>query len=716
MGSWGTSLLAGSAALLLVALGSPVAWAISPTPLKCDELATTLGSGAGKAAPGEVLQLERGTCAVSLEVTDTAAFTLEGASGGGTVLEPLTPSEPILTSKDNVTFTLSGLTFTGTKGASAAIELNGEEAAVALTGDTFIDNRENSVAGAVFIARSNEMTAPTTIVGNTFTDDSSTENAGGLWLVNSGRAIIEDNTFSGDSATSWGGGLYVLNGGETSNLVQISGNTFGGPSVAKGNTTAQQGAGAAVVPGPGQPVTLAANTFENNRITGEAALKYTTYGREGAGLFLDNVLGDSVPVTQAHNVFSDNTIDATPMPGSTDLAVGGAGEWIDGLTVHSTGDAFTGNRIAVDSGVSPEGGGLGAIASEATHVTPAEPATFVGADDLFLGNSSVAGGWGGAIYVGNPLGDCATSCPASSVTLNDSTVTANTVEAGSGSEGGAIWGSPQDMLAIEDSIVSGNSPEPEIFGFTSTTPAFAFSDLCSEAGGPTVPSGQGDICANPLLEADGEETLASPTIDSGSNTLVPSGLSIDLAGAPRIVASRLTCGGLGPASVDMGAFEYQHLGAAPSCPSTVGPAVLARIGPPALASVSESNRRWREGTRLARFSRRPRLPPLGTTFSFTLNEQATVGFVFTQQVGGRRVKGKCVAQTTKNGHNHACKRTVTRGTLSFTAHGGANKVAFQGRISHSKRLIPGTYTLVMRAANSAGVTSASKSLSFTIVK
>jgi hypothetical protein len=59
---------------------------------------------------------------------------------------------------------------------------------------------------------------------------------------------------------------------------------------------------------------------------------------------------------------------------------------------------------------------------------------------------------------------------------------------------------------------------------------------------------------------------------------------------------------------------------------------------------------------------------------------------------------------------------VTAGRLTFTGHDGANRVAFEGRISPSKKLQPGRYTLMIIAADSAGVRSAPKSLSFTIVE
>ncbi len=286
----------------------------------------------------------------------------------------------------------------------------------------------------------------------------------------------------------------------------------------------------------------------------------------------------------------------------------------------------------------------------------------------------------------------------------------NSVAAGEGSEGGGLWGSPTDKLAIENSIIYGNAPTPQIYGFGGGS-TFAYSDVCNEPGGPSV-GGAGVICMNPLLNGLGEETLASPTIDAGSNALVPAVLSTDLAGAPRITATRLSCSGLGPAIADMGAFEYQLVGPTLPCPALLK--VLTT--PPVLANASQSNRRWREGTRLASFSRKRKLPPLGTTFSFTLNELASVRFAFTQRVGGRKVNGKCVAQTKKNRHKRACKRTVTQGLLTFAGHDGTNKVSFQGRISHSKKLRPGIYTLVITATNAAGQRSAAKQLSFTILK
>jgi hypothetical protein len=136
---------------------------------------------------------------------------------------------------------------------------------------------------------------------------------------------------------------------------------------------------------------------------------------------------------------------------------------------------------------------------------------------------------------------------------------------------------------------------------------------------------------------------------------------------------------------------------------------------PTVESVTQSNSVWSEGGKLATFSRK-RKTHVGTTISFVLNEPASVSFAFTQQLVGRKVKGRCVTQTKKNRHKPLCRRTLPQGALSFAGHTGLNKVVFQGRISPSKRLGLGAYTLGITATNSVGERSSPRSLNFTIVK
>jgi 6-phosphogluconolactonase (cycloisomerase 2 family) len=137
---------------------------------------------------------------------------------------------------------------------------------------------------------------------------------------------------------------------------------------------------------------------------------------------------------------------------------------------------------------------------------------------------------------------------------------------------------------------------------------------------------------------------------------------------------------------------------------------------PALTGLSETRRLWREGSALAHFSsHKAKKPPLGTTFSFNLNEAATVKLEFTTTAPGRKSGKSCVVQTAKNRHKRSCTRTIVAGVLSFAAHAGTNKVVFDGRLSSHKTLSLGSYTLTV-TATASGKTSPPTALHFKIVK
>jgi len=137
--------------------------------------------------------------------------------------------------------------------------------------------------------------------------------------------------------------------------------------------------------------------------------------------------------------------------------------------------------------------------------------------------------------------------------------------------------------------------------------------------------------------------------------------------------------------------------------------------PPVVSAVAQSAPVWREGAMLAQISKkRTPPPPVGTTFSFALNEPAGATLSFTQRVPGRSVRHSCVAQTRRNARRRKCLRTVTVGAMSLAGHLGANTVAFQGRLSARTKLKPGRYALVIVADNLAGVRSPAATLSFTI--
>jgi hypothetical protein len=135
--------------------------------------------------------------------------------------------------------------------------------------------------------------------------------------------------------------------------------------------------------------------------------------------------------------------------------------------------------------------------------------------------------------------------------------------------------------------------------------------------------------------------------------------------------------------------------------------------PPSITGLSQSHGRWRVGGKLARLAAAA-TPPVGTTFGFTLNQASNVRFGFAQLLPGRNVNGRCVAQTAANRTRPACTRSVGRGALLFSASAGAHKLFFQGRLSRTRKLSPGVYTLTITATNPQG-TASRTTRSFTIV-
>lgn len=130
--------------------------------------------------------------------------------------------------------------------------------------------------------------------------------------------------------------------------------------------------------------------------------------------------------------------------------------------------------------------------------------------------------------------------------------------------------------------------------------------------------------------------------------------------------------------------------------------------------LSQSASRWRAGTGLAHLGAAHTRLPRGTTFSFTLNEAASVHLAFTQAASGHMVAGHCRAPSRRNARKRACRRTVTVGTLTLAAPAGADRVRFEGRLSASRKLKPGRYRLVA-SATAGGLTSVPRSLTFTIL-
>jgi hypothetical protein len=202
------------------------------------------------------------------------------------------------------------------------------------------------------------------------------------------------------------------------------------------------------------------------------------------------------------------------------------------------------------------------------------------------------------------------------------------------------------------------------------------------------------------------------------STSAPGGATVTACGGPVANGAPIDTSTLGSHTFTVNALDSDGATATQSAGYTVvaiGTPIVA-IGTPIISGASETAKTWRESNKLAHVSVKKKRTPIGTTFSFRLNERATVTLSFTHRSTGRKVHAKCVAPSANNRHKPRCMRTILAGSLTFTGHPGTNKVHFAGRISHTHELKPGRYTLEITATNTQGQRSAPRTLTFRIVK
>jgi hypothetical protein len=497
------------ASLALGALAFGAARASAETiPATCSSLQAQITSASAREHHGEGLTVVlEGLCKAGVTIPSESNVAIEGAPGTGSGFDGEGVSGAFISSAGGGVVTLTGLTFEDAKSSTApAVKLYALRAT--LRDDVFKeDSLEGEGGGGALIEISSCAEPPSvptvTVTGSSFTGDK-----------------LKLTGFDG------GGALYIGNG------------CIGSMSVLDGDS------------------------FEGDTLEGASNAQLLGGALEFAG-----VGEGSFPVLQEHDVLDSNRIVAAGSGGDR----GGGGEWLQGASLTSVGDRFSRNAIPGTTGAHWSwGGGVGIVNTYCGKAAPTESTL---EDDVVAGNSIGSGtaeDLGGAgVYVGCPPEPAYPN----HLRLLDSTVTENSVATPGGVAG--IDGHSSDQLTIANSIVASNGGGPEIGGFNGTGGLLsaAFSDVCDEAG--TAPlSGEGDICAAPLLadEAnpssfDVEETWSSPTIDAGSNALVPAGLTTDFYGNERILSGRAYTPACGPGVtytgerpyppvVDMGASEY----------------------------------------------------------------------------------------------------------------------------------------------------------------
>ncbi|HEX2233771.1 MAG TPA: right-handed parallel beta-helix repeat-containing protein [Thermoleophilaceae bacterium] len=621
--------------LTLVLLGalSGLAQAGPEPTYECDELqeALTLSD------PGEVITVAEGeVCTEPTFQLPSHQITLQGAGSGDTrpILDGSEAGDGgagrIMQGTDVEGTTIRNLRFrngdTGDDGG--AIYLDGNSFPT-IEGNDFDTNEADDNGGAVaietFLPVRGANGEAINISDNVFEDGDAIDRAAGLYVDTHFPLIIRGNDFF-DNAVSdgTGGGLYAISGEQ----LTLDDNVF------EGNSATARGGGATArlcSADEEQVATVTNNVFLENFIhepepepePEPPSARESGQPPFGAGLHLADTCdfqskgpppGDEYEVHQSGNDFIGNVIEARPFEnqsGSPRAPGGGGGEAIQGLATQSTSDYFFDNEVNRDGG---EGGGLFVetflgepfdgrnLVAAANHIF-AEP--FI--EERGPAEERDPAGEGGGIYFGS------IEAPAE-LRLFNSTIVDNEAITGS-----AIDGGPCDELILHNGIVYGNPfhDGDEIDGFFFGTPRcneqtervadnpgtrdVQYTDICVSGEGGQVPhAGAGNICADPLLteatdDSAPRQTSGSPTINKGSNALVPGDLSADFFGDARIS---------GP-SVDMGHHEVQEptptttlTPAAEGCLNSQGGVRGRRLGPVLLGRRRAAQRQVMLGARL----------------------------------------------------------------------------------------------------------------------
>jgi subtilase family serine protease len=142
-----------------------------------------------------------------------------------------------------------------------------------------------------------------------------------------------------------------------------------------------------------------------------------------------------------------------------------------------------------------------------------------------------------------------------------------------------------------------------------------------------------------------------------------------------------------------------------STSASVGYTVVAVV--PQISALRETSSHWAtHGTKRTRL-------PVGTSFSFSLDQTAKVTLRFSRQRSGRIKAGHCVAPGRAPRGARSCRLALGAGTISVTGDHGANTVTFNGHTS-SGNLSAGSYTVTLTAVGLSGKPSEPATLRFTV--
>jgi len=556
--------------------------------------------------------------------------------------------------------TIRDLTITNTRddsGEAQAGAINGQAKAVAgvtLEAVTISDSSSPGGYGGALQARGEVVVRHSRFVDDTSAQDG--EGGGGaIDLLAGGSSLtISDSVFTEDSSGSFSGGAILV---ERKDRLSVAGSTFSANSALSG------GPGGAIEVLPESSAAIVNSTFTNNTAGSGGAI-----ASEGETLTLNDdtlasngaEVGANLAASVGTAVSASNTIFAAPFGGGANCA-GGVSSGGHDLEDASPGTCGLSAAAGDLRGASPQ---LGPLADNSSQ----EPTAGGPPQTMALASTSPAIGSGSA----------ATCAEAGSVD-----------ERGFPRPGGVgascDIGAYELLPAVATATAIGSSQARTLAGQSVTFTAAVTAARSLPSAVPTL--------AGAVEFRDGATPLASVPLDPG--------------GHASLTSSTLALGGHAVSAVYRGDAVYA---------SSSSPAVEESVAPPApvLSALTQSHRSWREGRRLAVISRAPRIP-VGTTFSFQLSAPASLTLSFERSLAGRRAGRRCVRPGRRNRRRARCVRLVPAGTLALTAtRAGVSRIGFQGRLTRTRRLAPGSYVLLLSARNVTGATGPTR-IAFTIL-
>jgi hypothetical protein len=543
-----------------------------------------------------------------------------------------------------------------------------------------------------------------------------------------GGAAGDGSGTGGNGGSAFGGGIGLYESASLTDPTasiddsRIEGNAEvggAGPHVA---STVQIGSGGsaegAIANESLGAITITHTTIASNTTAGGAA---GTQGGGTSGGDAGNAGGAGVftsgPLTMTASTVSGNTAiggPASAAPGGTGGVAFGGGLYVqDPTTMVNT--TIAGNAVSSGAGATARGGGV--------------YDQQIGAGTTTLASVTIANNSATAITAAMADGGNLDHGSASPISMRD-TIIAGGASNGTGSDCGSkisldgghnlesttptqcgLDPSAADLIGVDPALgpLANNGGTTQTMALGAGSPAIGAGGQCTDpnnAGQPLQSDQRGQPRANPcdIGAFEGQPPIAgAPTIGPGPTvgrtTTCSTGATTGdapltaafqwlrdghpitaAAGATYAVAltdagHKLTC-----QVTETNAYGHAI---ATSVPTTVP------FPAPAVGRIHQSHKRWREGSKLAKVSRKA-TTPLGTTFTFALNLPASLTLSFSAR--------------------HARTRTLKLAAR----HAGTVRIRFDGRLSKHKTLPTGRYKLTI-TAKAHGRKSKPRTASFTIV-